>query len=149
MQKKLIFVATLLSLPLAIMFFVRQTQHSQPVPIAPTAPVVINPPPPPLPESPKEFTYEEALASINAESIKKMVYYLASEELEGRMSGKKGNVVAADYLKKEYDSYGLPTMYHRFTIDQLNSGPKREVGDDFTQNVYAWILGEEIGRAHV
>ena len=143
MQKKLIFVATLLSLPLAIMFFVRQTQHSQPVPIAPTAPVVINPPPPPLPEPPKEFTYEDALASINADSIKKMVYYLASEELEGRMSGKKGNVIAADYLKKEYDSYGLPTMYHRFSIDRLNSGPKKEIGDDYTQNVYAWILGED------
>ena len=141
MQKKLLFIAATLSWLLVIVFLIRQSQHAPTV--TPVVPIVVNPTPTPPPQPPKEFTYEDALASINADSIKKMVYYLASEELEGRMSGKKGNVIAADYLKKEYDSYGLPTMYHRFSIDRLNSGPKKEIGDDYTQNVYAWILGED------
>ena len=123
-----------------IQFFVFYLKEKQKRSTAPQTTIVVHPPiAPALP--PKEFTYDDALASINSENIKKMVYYLASEELEGRMSGKKGNVIAADYLKKEYESYGLPTMYHRFSIEKLNSGPKRELGDNYTQNVYAWIEG--------
>lgn len=94
-------------------------------------------------EEKKIFTYEEALDSINIDQLKKTLNYLASDELEGRMSGKKGNVVAAEFIKKEYESYGLPTEYDKFSISRTNPGPKNETGDDFTQNIYAWIEGTD------
>jgi hypothetical protein len=97
----------------------------------------------PEPEPPREYTLEEAVASINEEDLKKDLYYLASQELEGRMSGKKGNIVAADYIKKKYESFGLDTMYDKFSIRRMNPGPNNETGDDFTQNIYAWIEGSD------
>lgn len=91
----------------------------------------------------RKYTYQDALNSITAEELKKHVYYLASDELEGRMSGKKGNVKAFDYIKKTYEKYGLKTMYDKFKIRRVNPGPHNEIGDDFTQNVYAWIEGND------
>jgi hypothetical protein len=94
-------------------------------------------------ELPKQYTYEDAIASIKEIELKNNLEYLASKELEGRMSGKKGNVIAAEYIKNIFESYGLSTMYHKFNIQRMNSGPKKEAGDDFTQNIYAWIEGND------
>jgi hypothetical protein len=101
------------------------------------------PRPQPEPEEPKVFTFDDALNSITEAELKETLTYLASQELEGRMSGKQGNIVAADYIKKRYESFGLQTMYHRFNIRRMNPGPKNETGDDFTQNIYAWIDGND------
>lgn len=97
------------------------------------------------PEEPiaEKFTYDEAVNSIGKDTLKADLFHLASERLEGRMSGKKGNVEAAEYIKKKYETFGLKTMYHKFTIRRLNSGPNKENGDDFTQNIYAWIEGTD------
>lgn len=101
-----------------------------------------------LPDGPdkppqREATFDEAVESINKETLQKDLAYLASEELEGRMSGKQGNVIAAKHIKAKYESFGLQTMYDRFTIKRVNPGPKNETGDDFTQNIYAWIEGND------
>jgi len=95
------------------------------------------------PKPPTDYTVEQAVKSINEADLKEMLYYLASNELEGRMSGKRGNVVAADYIKRKYESYGLQTEYQRFNINRVNPGPKNETGDDFTQNIFAWIEGND------
>ncbi len=92
---------------------------------------------------PKEATVEQAVASITEKELTEQLTYLASDELEGRMSGKRGNVVAAEYIKKKFHDFGLPTMYHKFPIERRNPGPKNETGDDFTQNIYAWIEGND------
>ena len=92
---------------------------------------------------PKEYSYEDAIASIKEAELKVNLEYLTSRELEGRMSGKKGNVIAAEHIKKAYESYGLSTMYHKFSIQRMNPGPKNETGDDFTQNIYAWLEGND------
>jgi hypothetical protein len=115
-------------------------------------PVAQNPPPkleqkpdpvkPPSPPIVKPKTYEEALASISEGEIRQHLEYLCSQELEGRMSGKKGNILAAEYIKKIYESYGLQTTYQKFPISRMNPGPKNETGDDFTQNVIAWMDGQ-------
>lgn len=101
----------------------------------------------PLPqvETEPEINYNEneGLLSITEEDCKKHVYKLASDELEGRMSGKKGNILAAEYIKSEFEKYGLKTMYDKFKIKRTNPGPKNEIGDDFTQNIYAWIEGSD------
>ncbi len=108
-------------------------------------PQIVQPVPPTIPpvEPPKEYTFDDALKSISVDELKKNLTYLASDELEGRMSGKKGNITAFDFIKKEYEKCGLPTMYHKFTIQRMNPGPQNETGDDFTQNCYAWIEGND------
>lgn len=95
----------------------------------------------PLPEL--EVSYDDAINSITEAEIRKSLTYLASDELEGRMSGKKGNVLAAQFIKDRYEACGLPTMYHKFSIRRENAGPKNEQGDGFTQNIYAWIEGND------
>lgn len=92
---------------------------------------------------PKEPSVEDAVSSIRKDELKEELTYLASDELEGRMSGKKGNVVAAEHIKKKYEEFGLPTMYHKFNIDRVNPGPHNERGDNFTQNIYAWVEGTD------
>jgi len=99
---------------------------------------------PPEVKPPPKKTYDEAIADISEEELQKHLEYLCSAELEGRMSGKKGNVIAAVYLKKIYESFGLDTNYQKFNIQRMNAGPKNETGDDFTQNIIAWIEGTEI-----
>ena len=94
-------------------------------------------PPPPT------YTYNEALDSITLQELKEDLEYLASDELEGRMSGKKGNVIAAAFIKEKYESFGLETMYDKVNISRMNFGPNNEIGDNFTQNIYAWIPGND------
>lgn len=102
------------------------------------------------PKPPQSFSFQDALNSIDEVEIKKDLYYLASQELEGRMTGKRGHIVAADYIKKRCEELGLPTMYHKFTsqdigrrIQGVNSGPKHENGNDYSYNVYSWIEGND------
>ncbi len=44
---------------------------------------------------------------VEIESLRNHVRYLASEELEGRRTGARGAHVAAAYISKQFDSYGL------------------------------------------
>jgi len=88
-------------------------------------------------------TFDDALNSIVESELTKNLAFLASDELEGRMSGKKGNLVAAEFIKNKYESFGLPTQYQRFRINRVNPGPKNETGDDYTQNIIAYIPGSE------
>ncbi|RDJ35606.1 MAG: hypothetical protein DWQ19_12375 [Crenarchaeota archaeon] len=99
---------------------------------------------PPEEQPPKEFTFAEALNSINLQDIKSNLEYLASEKLEGRMSGKKGNILAAQMIYDKFKSYGLNVEYQKFRISRMNPGPHNETGDDFTQNIIAWIEGSEL-----
>lgn len=49
----------------------------------------------------------EKLPSANAEKIREHVKYLSSDALEGRGMGQPGGDQAADYIGKEFASYGL------------------------------------------
>lgn len=93
--------------------------------------------------TPQVLSKDEAINLIKADKIKSMIQYLAHEKLEGRMSGKKGNVVAFDSVKKAVEAMGLKTEYQKFSIQRMNPGPKNEQGDDFTKNLYAWIEGSD------
>ena len=94
-------------------------------------------------EEKPRLTLPEAIDKIDRINLREIVEYLASNELEGRMSGKKGNKLAADYIKKKFESFQLPTEFDKFSIRRVNPGPKNEIGDDFTQNIYAWIEGND------
>lgn len=102
------------------------------------------------PDPEPDATLEQAIASIEESTLKDRLYHLASPELEGRMTGKQGNVTAAEYIKQKFEAAGLETMYHRFTaqdigrtIRGINPGPKGEQGDNFSQNIYGWIEGND------
>lgn len=47
---------------------------------------------------------------ITTRELRAHVRYLASDELEGRASGKKGNELAARYIADQFSSYGLQPM---------------------------------------
>tara|TARA_Y100000034_G_scaffold38278_1_gene47003 strand:+ start:23710 stop:24849 length:1140 start_codon:yes stop_codon:yes gene_type:complete len=117
------------------------SHKNKPAPVT-TPPPVIEQPGTPI-EIPSVHSYEDALASITLQELQDNLEYLASDKLEGRMSGKKGNVAAAAFIKEKYESFGLKTMYDRFGIRRVNPGPHNEIGDDFTQNIYAWIPGND------
>lgn len=51
--------------------------------------------------------YFNALNSINGDSIKKHLDYLASDELEGRGLGSKGIELAANYISNRFSSFNL------------------------------------------
>ena len=91
----------------------------------------------------EKATFEQALNSINLKDLKTDLEYLASQDLEGRMSGKKGNKIAAEFIKNKFDNLGLKTVFQKFPIRRTNPGPKNEIGDDFTQNVYAVLQGND------
>lgn len=93
---------------------------------------------------PKQTTPEEAEELISESDCKNNLEYLSSDKLEGRMSGKKGNIASANYIKEKLESFGLKTLFQKFKISKVNAGPKNEIGDDFTQNLYAWVEGQEL-----
>lgn len=102
----------------------------------------VNPLPISKPLLPKAWTVEEALDLITVEDATKWLTYISSDELEGRMSGKKGNKIAAQWAKDKFESFGLKAEFQKFSIRKMNNGPQNEVGDDFTQNIIATLPGE-------
>lgn len=119
-----------------------------------TSSVQMSSPLPPLPKdepkTEKKYTFEDAVGSISKEVLEKDLRYLASDQLEGRMTGKEGNILAAKHIKEKFEEFGLQTMYHKFTetdinrrIRGVNPGPKNEMGNNFSQNIYAWIEGND------
>lgn len=144
MRNQLIYVAILLSFGLVGVIGYKLYEKNR-VATEPVVQAPIKPPPVVV-----EATFEDAVASITEGELKEDLTYLASNELEGRMTGKKGNVLAAEHIKKQFESFGLKTMYHKFTskdigtrISGVNTGPNREAGDDFSQNIYAYIEGTD------
>ncbi len=47
---------------------------------------------------------------VTVGELQRHIMYLASDELEGRRSGTKGNELAANYIAKEFKSYGLKLL---------------------------------------
>jgi hypothetical protein len=107
-----------------------------------TPSVKVTPPNPPTPGPVQPaFSIQEALASIDKEELRKILFWLCSEELEGRMSAKKGNDVAKDFLVKYYQSLGLDTTIQTFEVQNLNN--HKETGTGRTANVIATMPGND------
>lgn len=113
------------------------------------APPKIQPPPaiiaPIVPvQPPPTYSLEDAIKSITKEELEKDLTFLASDELEGRMSGKKGNIKAFEWLKAEFEKLGCNVEMQKFGVSRVNPGPNNETGDDFSQNLIAWFPGHEL-----
>ena len=52
----------------------------------------------------------KAVRSIQAADLKKHLYYLASDEMEGRLTGTPGQIRAAEYFVSKFRSFGLRPM---------------------------------------
>ena len=51
--------------------------------------------------------YEKGLSYINSGDIKNSISFLASDELEGRATGSRGNLEAARFIAKKFFEVGL------------------------------------------
>jgi len=65
---------------------------------------------------------------ITSDEIFHHISYLASDELEGRMTGTPELYKAADYLKKEFESYGLKPFYDGSYFQEFPFIKKIELG---------------------
>src|SRR5713226_8533965 len=77
---------------------------------------------------------ERISVKIDGERIRAHVKYLASDALEGRGTGQKGGDLAADYIAKEFKTYGLEPAGENGTYFQSVPmvGVKTLVGTKFT-----------------
>lgn len=115
------------------------------------------------------FTFTSAYAQdFDTENVKNTIKILSSEKYRGRLSGDKGNTLAAEYIASYFKSLGLKaggdnnTFYQRFEIvvplingkcsfnvlDESGKTIKKyEYGKDFKELIYgASIKGEVVGK---
>ncbi len=65
---------------------------------------------------------------ITAPEIQSHINYLASDELQGRMTGTPELYKVADYLKKEFESYGLKPLFDGSYFQEFSFIEKLELG---------------------
>jgi len=66
----------------------------------------------------KSTAVEAPLPMVDKEKIRAHVKYLSSDELEGRGTGQRGGDLAADYIGKQFASYGLKPAGDKGTFFQ-------------------------------
>lgn len=110
-------------------------------------------PPPPAPNppaikelQPKTATFEEAKNAITEEDVRTQLSYLTSSELEGRMSGMKGNRTAADYLVKWMKTNGVGpgaegSYLQSFRVNKTNESKEQSTGE--TANIIGMLPGSD------
>lgn len=67
---------------------------------------------------------------ITANEIKEHITYLASDELEGRMTGTEALYKAADYLRDEFERYGLKPLFDGSYFQEFPFTEKLEIADN-------------------
>lgn len=142
MNKKYLFVIFVLFF--SIVFFAQKNNVLQPPQNSPKREFepYVEKNEPSAPEIPT-ISYDQIVNDISEQELKKDLEYLASDQLEGRMSGKKGNVLAAKFIREAFHNAGLETQEQKFMIRRMNPGPKNEQGDNFTTNVIGWLKGTD------
>lgn len=88
-----------------------------------------------------------AQSTFSSKTFLKHDTYLASDELEGRLAGTKGNNEAAAYIKKYFKKYGLKkfndSYYQPFKIFIKPDINKMKSDSVSTQNVIGYIEGSD------
>ena len=74
----------------------------------------------------KKETTEKYANTITVEELKKHLTILASDEYEGRETGKKGQIMTGDYLKNEFIKMGIApgnngSYFQNFTLTETTS----------------------------
>jgi len=83
--------------------------------------------------------------SITNEELKEMLYFYASDEMEGRDTGEPGQKRAANYLREKYKAMGIASgsgdeSYYQIVPDTFF---RRNSGLKSSENVLAFIKGSE------
>ncbi len=92
-------------------------------------------------------------SEITQEEIQDHINYLASDKLEGRFSGSEGERLAGDYIAKEFNSYGLKTMFGDSYFQEFDFTSDIELGDNnkvtlsFNGKEYNLTLNEDFVTA--
>jgi acetylornithine deacetylase/succinyl-diaminopimelate desuccinylase-like protein len=88
-----------------------------------------------------------AQSTFSTKKFLKHDTYLASDKLEGRLAGTKGNNEAAAYIKKYFKKYGLKKFnndyYQPFKIFIKPDINKMKSDSVSTQNVVGYIEGSD------
>ena len=75
-------------------------------------------------------------SEITSVEIKDHIIYLASDELEGRMTGTKALYTAADFLEKEFESYGLKPLFDGSYFQEFPFMEKLELSDNNSVKIF-------------
>ena len=89
--------------------------------------------------------YDSALKSITAENLKKDLYVIASDEMEGRDTGSEGQKKAGRYMIAQYEKHGIshpPSMSSFYQPVPSAYMSKRKTIPD-SENILAFIEGSE------
>lgn len=90
---------------------------------------------------------EKYLKTITAATLKKNLYIIASDEMEGRETGSKGQKKAGEFMINEYKSNGIPfpkgasDYYQHIPAAYLNARRNLDLQD--SENIWAYIEGSE------
>ncbi|AQX83883.1 M28 family peptidase [Elizabethkingia bruuniana] len=89
--------------------------------------------------------YESSLKSISAENLKRDLYIIASDEMQGRDTGSPGQKKAGEYMINQYKKNGIghpPTMssyYQKVPSEYMSK--RKKIND--SENILAYIEGSE------
>ena len=87
--------------------------------------------------------------TINVKDAKKHLYTLASDEYEGRRTSEKGQKMAAEYLSKQYERFGIKGIegtqnyFQIVPIEALINKRRKFEPTNASENVLAFIEGSE------
>lgn len=87
------------------------------------------------------FSQNKFSETITKEEIKEHVYYLASDELEGRDTGKPGQKKAAEYIANQFKTLGLKYFDHKSGLDYYQYFTIR--GNIKTENILGYIEAKD------
>lgn len=95
-------------------------------------------------QSPQKV-YESSLKSISAENLKRDLYIIASDEMQGRDTGSPGQKKAGEYMINQYKKNGIghpPSMssyYQKVPSEYMSK--RKKIND--SENILAYIEGSE------
>lgn len=92
--------------------------------------------------------FKEAYHSISQDDLKKNLYVIASDEMEGRETGSAGQKKAGAYMVKQYESMGVsyPTpmnSYYQKVPASFMNAKSRGANLQDSENILAFIPGSE------
>lgn len=93
----------------------------------------------------KQKTVADYAATITADDLKKHLYIYAGDEMRGRMTGSKGQKMAAEYLRNFYITEKIPSPIEELNYYQPIPATyfKRMKEPKNSENVVAFIKGSE------
>lgn len=95
-------------------------------------------------------TVTERNPEISANDLKKHIYYLASEELKGRGTGSEEILLAAEYIKNEFESLGLEPLFDSVYFQPFDILTKYELtgGNSFLVKLPDEEITFELNKAY-